>query len=60
MHYFWRTKGAFVRAGGYEYDIREDGDHLQIVLEKIIIHDDRVVGRIDIYTSRHGYSHHAA
>ena len=49
VHYFWRTKGAFVRAGRYEYDLREDGDTFQIVLKKIFIHDDRVVGPIDIY-----------
>lgn len=49
VHYFWRTKGAFVRAGRYEYDLREQGDDLLIVLKKVIIHDDRVVGPIDVY-----------
>ena len=49
VHYFWRTKGAFVRAGRYEYDLRENGDTFQIALKKIFIHDDRVVGPIDIY-----------
>ena len=49
VHYFWRTKGGFVRAGRYEYDLREDGDTFQIVLKKIFIHDDRVIGPIDIY-----------
>jgi 3-phenylpropionate/cinnamic acid dioxygenase small subunit len=49
VHYFWRTKGAFVRAGRYEYEMREEGDSFLIVLKKIIIHDDRVVGPIDIY-----------
>ncbi len=45
VHYFWRPKGAFVRAGHYEYDLRENGDTFQIVLKKIFLHDDRVVGR---------------
>jgi 3-phenylpropionate/cinnamic acid dioxygenase small subunit len=49
VHYFWRTKGAFVRAGRYEYDLREDGGTFQIVLKKIFIHDDRIIGPIDIY-----------
>lgn len=49
VHYFWRTKGAFVRAGRYEYALREDGDTFKIVLKKIFVHDDRVVGPIDIY-----------
>jgi hypothetical protein len=49
VHYFWRTKGAFIRAGRYEYDLREDDDTFQIVLKKIFVHDDRVVGPIDIY-----------
>lgn len=49
VHYFWRTKGAFVRAGRYEYELREDCDSFLIVLKKIFIHDDRVVGPIDIY-----------
>jgi len=49
VHYFWRTKGAFIRAGHYEYDLREDDDTFQIVLKKIFVHDDRVVGPIDIY-----------
>jgi 3-phenylpropionate/cinnamic acid dioxygenase small subunit len=49
VHYFWRTKGAFIRAGHYEYDLRENDDTFQIVLKKIFVHDDRVVGPIDIY-----------
>jgi 3-phenylpropionate/cinnamic acid dioxygenase small subunit len=49
VHYFWRTKGAFVRAGRHKYDLREDGDSFLIALKKIFIHDDRVVGPIDIY-----------
>jgi 3-phenylpropionate/cinnamic acid dioxygenase small subunit len=49
VHYFWRTKGAFVRAGRYEYELREDGDSFLILLKKIFVHDDRIVGPIDIY-----------
>jgi 3-phenylpropionate/cinnamic acid dioxygenase small subunit len=49
VHYFWRTKGAFVRAGRYEYELREEGDSFVIVLKKIFVHDDRIVGPIDIY-----------
>lgn len=49
VHYFWRTKGAFVRAGRYEYELREDSDSFLIVLKKIFVHDDRIVGPIDIY-----------
>ena len=49
VHSFWRTKGAFVRAGRYEYELRENGGTFEIVLKKIFIHDDRVVGPIDIY-----------
>lgn len=49
VHYFWRTKGAFVRAGRYEYELREDGDSFLVVLKKIFVHDDRIVGPIDIY-----------
>lgn len=49
VHYFWRTKGAFVRAGRYEYELREEGDSFAVVLKKIFVHDDRIVGPIDIY-----------
>ena len=49
VHYFWRTKGAFVRGGRYEYELHEAGDTFKIAMKKIIIHDDRVVGPIDIY-----------
>jgi 3-phenylpropionate/cinnamic acid dioxygenase small subunit len=49
VHYFWRTKGAFIRAGRYEYKLRGEGDSFLIVLKKIFVHDDRVVGPIDIY-----------
>jgi 3-phenylpropionate/cinnamic acid dioxygenase small subunit len=49
VHYFWRTKGAFVRAGRYEYELRENDISFLIALKKIFIHDDRIVGPIDIY-----------
>lgn len=49
VHFFWRTKGAFVRAGHYEYEFRESGGDLRIVLKKIFVHDDRVISPIDIY-----------
>ncbi len=49
VHFFWRTKGAFVRAGRYEYEFRETDDDLRIVLKKVFVHDDRVISPIDVY-----------
>jgi len=49
VHSFWRTKGAIVRAGRYEYELREEGAGFLIALKKIFVHDDRVAGPIDIY-----------
>jgi benzoate/toluate 1,2-dioxygenase subunit beta len=49
VHFFWRTKGAHLRAGRYRHTLRRAGDEFKIVMKKVIIYDDRVVGPIDIY-----------
>ncbi|MBN9050644.1 MAG: nuclear transport factor 2 family protein [Rhizobiales bacterium] len=49
VHFFWRTKGAFVRAGRYEYELRDTEDGLRIKLKKVFVHDDRVISPVDFY-----------
>ncbi|MEE2998066.1 MAG: aromatic-ring-hydroxylating dioxygenase subunit beta [Pseudomonadota bacterium] len=44
-----RVRGRISRGGIYEYRLRPTCDGLRIVRKKIFIHDDRVVGPIDIY-----------
>lgn len=51
VHSYLRVRGATTRGGLYEYALRPsgDGDGLRIVRKKIFIHDDRIVGPLDIY-----------
>lgn len=49
VHTYMRVRGGTVRGGLYEYGLRETADGLRIVRKKIFIHDDRIVGPIDIY-----------
>jgi 3-phenylpropionate/cinnamic acid dioxygenase small subunit len=44
-----RVRGGSVRGGLYEYGLREIADGLRIATKKIFIHDDRIVGPIDVY-----------
>ncbi len=44
-----RLRGEASRAGLYEFGLRETSDGLKIAHKKIFIHDDRIVGPIDIY-----------
>ena len=44
-----RVRGAIARGGLYEYVLRSDNRDLLIVQKKIFIHDDKIVGPIDIY-----------
>ena len=46
---YQRVRGAVTRGGLYEYELRETPDGLGIAHKKIFIHDDRIVGPIDIY-----------
>lgn len=46
---YFRVRGEITRGGRYEYRLRETGEGLRIVRKKIFIHDDRIVGPIDIY-----------
>lgn len=46
---YQRVRGAITRGGLYEYGVRETADGLRIARKKIFIHDDRIVGPIDIY-----------
>ena len=49
VHSFLRTSGAIVRAGRYEYRLRQIGAELSILRKKILIHDDGITGAIDFY-----------
>jgi benzoate/toluate 1,2-dioxygenase subunit beta len=49
VHSYMRVRGGTVRGGLYEYGLRETADGLRIVRKKIFIHDDRIVGPIDVY-----------
>ncbi len=49
VHSYMRVRGGTMRGGLYEYALRETADGLQIVQKKIFIHDDRIVGPIDVY-----------
>lgn len=49
VHSYMRVRGAVTRGGLYEYALRETADGLRIARKKIFIHDDRIVGPIDIY-----------
>jgi benzoate/toluate 1,2-dioxygenase beta subunit len=49
VHSFWRTSGAVLRAGRYEYELEERGGAFAVLLKKVIVHDDRIIGAIDIY-----------
>ena len=46
---FSRNYGGVTRGGLYEYHLRETPDGAKIVQKKIFVHDDRIVGPIDIY-----------
>jgi benzoate/toluate 1,2-dioxygenase beta subunit len=49
VHSYARMRGGSVRGGLYEYGLRETSDGLRIAAKKVFIHDDRIVGPIDIY-----------
>jgi benzoate/toluate 1,2-dioxygenase subunit beta len=49
VHSYMRVRGGSVRGGLYEYTLRETDNGLRIVQKKIFIHDDRIVGPIDVY-----------
>ncbi|MGB0632754.1 MAG: aromatic-ring-hydroxylating dioxygenase subunit beta [Alphaproteobacteria bacterium] len=49
VHSYLRVRGGTVRGGLYEYRLREMPDGLKIVRKKIFIHDDRIIGPVDIY-----------
>lgn len=49
VHSYARVRGGSVRGGLYEYGLRDTADGLRIATKKIFIHDDRIVGPIDIY-----------
>jgi 3-phenylpropionate/cinnamic acid dioxygenase small subunit len=49
VHAFWRTSGPVLRAGRYEYELEQRPDALKIKRKKVFIHDDRVIGAIDLY-----------
>ena len=46
---YLRTRGGLVRGGLYEYLLRATSDGLRIKTKKVFVHDDRIVGPIDIY-----------
>ncbi len=49
VHSYTRVRSATVRGGLYDYLLRDTPDGLKIVRKKIYIHDDRIVGPVDIY-----------
>ena len=49
VHGFLRTSGAILRAGRYEYELRQIGAELKIAKKKIFVHDDPITGAIDFY-----------
>ncbi len=49
VHTFWRTRGAVTRGGRYRYELAPAGGSFQIKQKTILIHDDRIVGPLDIY-----------
>jgi benzoate/toluate 1,2-dioxygenase beta subunit len=49
VHSYMRVRGGSVRGGLYEYGLRETADGLRVARKKIFIHDDRIVGPIDVY-----------
>ena len=49
VHSFLRTSGAILRAGKYEYGLRQIGADLKIAKKKIFVHDDPITGAIDFY-----------
>lgn len=49
VHSYLRVRGPAVRGGLYEYGLRETPDGLRIARKKVFIHDDRIVGPLDIY-----------
>lgn len=49
VHSYMRVRGPSTRGGLYEYALRETPDGLRIARKKVFIHDDRIVGPIDIY-----------
>ncbi len=46
---FWRTRGAVMRGGHYNYELAPDDGSYRILRKTVFIHDDRIVGPIDIY-----------
>lgn len=49
VHSFLRISGAILRAGRYEYRLRQVGADLRILRKKVLIHDDAITGAIDFY-----------
>ncbi len=49
VHSYLRVRGAVTRGGRYEIGLRETADGLRIVRKKVFVHDDRIVGPLDIY-----------
>ena len=49
VHSYARVRGGSVRGGQYAYGLRETAEGLRIASKKVFIHDDRIVGPIDIY-----------
>ena len=49
VHSSARVRGGTVRGGLYEYRLGDTSAGLKIAEKKIFIHDDRIVGPIDIY-----------
>ena len=49
VHSYARARGGSVRAGLYEYKLRDTAAGMRIVTKQIFIHDDRIAGPIDIY-----------
>lgn len=48
-HSFLRTRGAVIRGGLYDYRLRRASAGLMIQRKKIMVHDDGIVGPLDIY-----------
>jgi len=46
---FARTRGATLRGGRYDYVFRRAPDGLRIARKTVYVHDDRIVGALDVY-----------
>lgn len=49
VHAFARTRGATIRGGRYAYVLRRVAQGLRIARKTVFVHDDRIVGALDIY-----------